>query len=107
LTITPASWATGSLQQFFARESCGFCTPCRDGLPWIAEIYGDLEEGRGQPGDIELLEDLAYNILGKTFCTLALGAMFSVESGVKEFERSTGSSGWAECPCRLQRARGK
>lgn len=77
--------ATGSLQRFFARESCGWCTPCRDGLPWIAEIYGDLEEGRGQPGDIELLEDLCYNIHGKTFCTLALGAMFSIESSLKEF----------------------
>ena len=43
-----------NLEEFFARESCGWCTPCRDGLPWIARILGDIEEGRGRPDDLEV-----------------------------------------------------
>ena len=75
----------GNLQQFFARESCGWCTPCRDGLPWIAGIYADLEEGRGKPGDLELLLDLAHHIRGNTFCALALGAVVSIQSSLEKF----------------------
>ncbi|MBX4383524.1 NADH-quinone oxidoreductase subunit F, partial [Mycobacterium tuberculosis] len=45
-----------NLEEFFARESCGWCTPCRDGLPWSVKILRALERGEGQPGDIETLE---------------------------------------------------
>ena len=45
-----------NLESFFARESCGWCTPCREGLPWTAMTLKAIEEGRGQPGDIEILE---------------------------------------------------
>lgn len=47
-----------NLEEFFARESCGWCTPCRDGLPWSVKILRALERGEGQPGDIETLEQL-------------------------------------------------
>ncbi len=75
---------THNLQQFFARESCGWCTPCRDGIPWLVEILGRLEEGCGTMQDLSLLEELTHNIHGNTFCTLALGAVISIESGLQE-----------------------
>ena len=46
-----------NLEEFFARESCGWCTPCRDGLPWVARMLGDIEEGRGRPEDLEVLAE--------------------------------------------------
>lgn len=58
-----------NLEEFFARESCGWCTPCRDGLPWSVKILRALERGEGQPGDIETLEQLCRFLgPGKTFC---------------------------------------
>jgi len=76
---------THNLQQFYARESCGWCTPCRDGLPWIEKLYRDQEEGRGQPGDPELLMELSRSVHGNTFCALALGAVVSIESSLTKF----------------------
>lgn len=62
-----------NLEEFFARESCGWCTPCRDGLPWSVKILRALERGEGQPGDIETLEQLCRFLgPGKTFCAHAL-----------------------------------
>jgi len=77
--------ATGSMQRFFARESCGWCTPCRDGLPWMAHLFGEIEAGRGRRGDLELVEDLSRNIIDNTFCLLATGAVLSIQSGMKKF----------------------
>jgi NADH-quinone oxidoreductase subunit F len=78
---------THNLQQFFARESCGWCTPCREGLPWLVEILARFEDGTATPGDIPLLEDLTRNIHDNTFCTLALGAVVSIESGLRKFRQ--------------------
>jgi len=77
-----------SLERFFARESCGWCTPCRDGLPWTVRILGALEEGRGQPGDLERLE-LHTRLMGpgRTFCPLAPGAMEPLQSALKFFRQ--------------------
>ncbi|HEY3396502.1 MAG TPA: NADH-ubiquinone oxidoreductase-F iron-sulfur binding region domain-containing protein [Armatimonadota bacterium] len=75
-----------SLERFFARESCGWCTPCRDTLPWTADLLQALEEGRGQPGELELLEEQTRMIkLGHTFCTLAPGAMMPLRSALRLF----------------------
>jgi NADH-quinone oxidoreductase subunit F len=75
-----------NIEEFFARESCGWCTPCRDGLPWIANILRALERGAGRPGDIELLEQATRNLgPGRTFCTLAPGAMDPLQSALKYF----------------------
>ena len=75
-----------NLEHFYAQESCGWCTPCRDGLPWVEKMLIGLEEGRGQPGDIELL-DLHVKLLGpgKTFCAHAPGAMGPLEAGLKYY----------------------
>src|SRR5690606_17376691 len=61
-----------NLEDFFARESCGWCTPCRDGLPWTAEVLHAIEEGRGRPGDLERLRRNCVLLgPGRTYCALA------------------------------------
>ncbi|GIG25495.1 NADH-quinone oxidoreductase subunit NuoF [Cellulomonas denverensis] len=71
--------------QFYKHESCGKCTPCREGTFWLAQVLGRLEAGQGQPGDIELLLDLCDNILGKAFCALGDGATSPITSAVQYF----------------------
>ncbi len=76
----------GSLERFFARESCGWCTPCREGLPWAARVLEALEEGRGEPADLETLERHARLLSpGHTFCALAPGAVEPLGSGLRIF----------------------
>jgi NADH-quinone oxidoreductase subunit F len=75
-----------NLQHFFAQESCGWCTPCREGLPWVERILLSIEEGEGSSDDIELLE--MHTVMlgpGKTFCALAPGAMEPLQSALKYF----------------------
>ena len=77
---------TRNLEEFFARESCGWCTPCRDGLPWSVKILRAIEKGEGQPGDIETLEQLCRFLgPGKTFCAHAPGAVEPLQSAIKYF----------------------
>ncbi|QTM69328.1 NADH-quinone oxidoreductase subunit NuoF [Buchnera aphidicola (Hormaphis cornu)] len=80
-----------NIEKFFSRESCGWCTPCREGLPWVVSILQDLEQGKGMEGDIQTLEDLCVNLSsGKTFCAHAPGAVEPLQSALiyfrKEFE---------------------
>jgi NADH-quinone oxidoreductase subunit F len=81
-----------SLERFFARESCGWCTPCREGLPWVEKTLEALEEGRGEPEDLEVLA-MHGRLLGPgmTFCALAPGAMEPLQSALRcfreDFER--------------------
>jgi NADH-quinone oxidoreductase subunit F len=75
-----------NLEEFFARESCGWCTPCRDGLPWTEKLLGALERGEGRDGDIQTLEQLTRLLgPGKTFCAHAPGAMEPLQSALKYF----------------------
>ncbi|MFQ3235038.1 MAG: NADH-quinone oxidoreductase subunit F [Paraglaciecola sp.] len=75
-----------NLLQFFAQESCGWCTPCRDGLPWAVEILTRIEVGQGSQDDIDALQKLcSFMWLGKTFCALAPGAVEPLRSGMKYF----------------------
>ena len=77
---------TLNLEKFFARESCGWCTPCREGLPWSVKILQALEKGEGQRGDIETLEKLCRDLgPGKTFCAHAPGAVEPLQSAIKYF----------------------
>jgi NADH-quinone oxidoreductase subunit F len=77
---------THNLEQFFAQESCGWCTPCREGLPWTAQLLHAIEEGQGQPGDLDRLA-LHAKFLGPghTFCALAPGAVEPLQSALKYF----------------------
>ena len=76
-----------NLEQFFARESCGWCTPCREGLPWVARTARRrIEEGEGEPGDLEILESTRGCWRpGHTFCALAPGAVEPLQSALKYF----------------------
>jgi NADH-quinone oxidoreductase subunit F len=78
--------AVRNLEEFFARESCGWCTPCRDGLPWSVKILRAFEQGQGQVEDIEVLSKLTRWLgPGKTFCAHAPGAMEPLQSALKYF----------------------
>lgn len=75
-----------NLEKFFARESCGWCTPCREGLPWVARILESFEEGRATHDDLTLLEMQAKLLgPGHTFCALAPGAVEPLKSALKYF----------------------
>jgi NADH-quinone oxidoreductase subunit F len=75
-----------SLEQFFAHESCGWCTPCREGIAWSARALNALEEGVGEPVDLEALDFHALTIrMGTTYCALAPGAMEPLASALKYF----------------------
>jgi NADH-quinone oxidoreductase subunit F len=75
-----------NLEKFFAQESCGWCTPCRDGLPWTHKMLTAIENGEGLMEDLDQLE-LHCNFLGpgKTFCALAPGAVEPLQSALKYF----------------------
>jgi NADH-quinone oxidoreductase subunit F len=76
-----------NLMRFFAQESCGWCTPCREGLPWIARTLEALENGAGAPGDLEQLHRQANRLRpGHTFCALAPGAVVTLTSALRYFE---------------------
>lgn len=85
-SVCPVAMAR-NLQHFFAQESCGFCTPCREGLPWLEQLLLDIDEGRGQPGDLDLLDRNAAFIgaPGNTFCLHATGAIEPLASALKYF----------------------
>jgi NADH-quinone oxidoreductase subunit F len=77
--------ATKKWSEFFRHESCGKCTPCREGTYWYVGIYERLEAGEGTEEDLETLLDLSDNILGRSFCALGDGATSSVSSSIKYF----------------------
>lgn len=75
-----------NLEHFFAQESCGWCTPCRDGLPWVERILTAIEVGEGEPEDLETLaQHVVFLGSDYTFCDLAPGAMAPLASGLKHF----------------------
>ena len=75
-----------NLEKFFAQESCGWCTPCRDGLPWTARLLAAIDDGKGQPGDLERLESQCKLLgPGHTFCALAPGAVEPLQSALVYF----------------------
>ena len=92
-----------NLIEFFAQESCGFCTPCRDGLPWSAQVLDDLEQGRGNATDLKTLASQVKFIgaMGNTHCALAPGAMEPLGSAMKyfahDFQRHVDEQGCPYC----------
>jgi NADH-quinone oxidoreductase subunit F len=75
-----------NLEDFFAQESCGWCTPCWAGLHWIADTLRDLEEGAGQPDDLDRLASHARLLApGHTYCALAPGAAEPLSSALEYF----------------------
>jgi NADH-quinone oxidoreductase subunit F len=73
------------LSEFYYDESCGQCTPCREGTGWLARILHRIEHGEGEPGDLERLKRVADNIEGRTICALGEAAAWPVQSFLKHF----------------------
>ncbi len=71
--------------EFYKHESCGKCTPCREGTWWLVQILKDLENGVGKAEDVEKLLDLCDNILGRSFCALGDGATSPITSSIQYF----------------------
>jgi len=82
--IVDALW---NITRFYEHESCGKCTPCREGTYWMSEVLERLEHGRGTSQDIDLLLDLADNILGKSFCALGDAAAMPVQGAILHFRQ--------------------
>jgi NADH-quinone oxidoreductase subunit F len=75
-----------NLLRFFAQESCGWCTPCRDGTPWAVEVLARIENGQGKIADLDTLAKLCdFMWIGKTHCALAPGAVEPLRSALKYF----------------------
>jgi NADH-quinone oxidoreductase subunit F len=70
---------------FYAHESCGKCTPCREGTFWLRQIMERLEHGKGSQDDIDKLLDICGNILFRSFCPLGDGATSCITSSVQYF----------------------
>ncbi len=73
------------LSYFYHEESCGQCTPCREGTGWLYQIVHRIETGRGLPGDLDLLESIGNQMAGRTICALADAAVFPVRSFTQYF----------------------
>jgi NADH-quinone oxidoreductase subunit F len=80
--------------RFYAEESCGQCTPCREGQPWMTRILRKIEEGRGEPEDLDTLMNVAQAIapwppigLGNTICALGDAGALPVQSFVQKFRK--------------------
>ncbi len=71
--------------EFYAHESCGKCTPCREGTYWLVQILRRLEAGKGTDEDLEKLLDISDNILGRAFCALGDGATSPITSSLEYF----------------------
>ncbi|OZF42830.1 NADH-quinone oxidoreductase subunit F [Rhodococcus sp. 14-2470-1b] len=84
--------------EFYAHESCGKCTPCREGTYWLVQIYERLETGRGTESDLDTLLDIADSILGKSFCALGDGAVSPITSSLKHFRDEYIQHIGAPCP---------
>ena len=75
------------IARFYAEESCGQCTPCREGTPWMEAIVEKIEHGRATAEDVDKLEQVAGSILGMTICALGDAAAMPVQSFVRRFRQ--------------------
>ena len=77
--------ALARMSYFYFEESCGQCTPCREGTGWLWRAVQRIEDGKGRPEDLELLDDVAGKIQGRTICALGDAAAMPVASFIKHF----------------------
>jgi len=73
------------LSAFYMHESCGQCTPCREGTGWLSRMVDRIETGHGKPSDMDLLDSVAENIMGRTICALGDAAAMPVRGMLKHF----------------------
>ena len=77
--------STYIIAEFFHEESCGQCSPCREGTGWMRKILHRIEHGEGRPGDVDLLLRMGENIFGRTICPLGDASVWPVESAINKF----------------------
>lgn len=82
---TCAVGAALNLVEFFHEESCGKCSPCREGTQWLVQVLHRIEHGHGKMEDLKLLDEICESMLGKTFCPLGDSATVPVASSMKYF----------------------
>ena len=82
---TDIPWAALKMSRFFRHESCGKCTPCREGTHWLVHVLERIVAGQGGMEDIDLLENIANQMVGKCFCLLGDFATNPVLSSIKHF----------------------
>jgi NADH-quinone oxidoreductase subunit F len=82
---TDMTWAALKMVRFFKHESCGKCTPCREGCYWMLQILERIEQGGAVPEDIDLLEDVAGQIEGKCLCALGEFALNPARATIRHF----------------------
>jgi NADH-quinone oxidoreductase subunit F len=75
------------ISYFYYEESCGQCTPCREGTGWLYRVIRRIAEGKGRPEDLDLLVDMAGKIEGRTICALGDAAAMPVASFIKHFRQ--------------------
>jgi NADH-quinone oxidoreductase subunit F len=80
-------WAVMKWTEFYKHESCGKCTPCREGTYWLLEILERMLRREGTPSDVDTLLDICDNIVGRSFCALGDGAASPITSGIKYFRQ--------------------
>jgi NADH-quinone oxidoreductase subunit F len=72
-------------EKFYAHESCGKCTPCREGTSWLVQLLTKIEEGRAEYADLDLLESVCDRMLGKSLCALGDFAVYPVASYLRKY----------------------
>ncbi|MEO6938714.1 MAG: NADH-quinone oxidoreductase subunit NuoF [Candidatus Kapaibacterium sp.] len=97
------------ISKFYWHESCGQCTPCREGTGWLLKVLKRIDGGKGAPSDIDLLHDVAQNIEGRTICALGEAAAwpvrFTIERFREEFEKKVSVTNVTESPNRVHALR--
>jgi NADH-quinone oxidoreductase subunit F len=89
------------LSYFYMHESCGQCTPCREGTGWLWRVVDRIHNGHGKPSDIDLLNSVADNIQGRTICALGDAAAMPVRAMIKHFRTSSRRRSSAPRPAHL------
>lgn len=79
-------WALNNINRFYAHESCGQCTPCREGCPWMMKLSTRILEGKGAPSDVDLLIQVANQIEGKTVAAFGEAASWPTQAMVSKFK---------------------
>ncbi len=82
---TDMAVACARIIQFYAHESCGQCTPCREGVSWLDKVCRRVARGEGRPGDVDLMADIAYGIAGNTICALGEAAAWPMMGFITKF----------------------
>lgn len=79
------AWVINNLNKFYQHESCGQCTPCREGSPWMAKISDRIVNGNASPEDVDMLETVANQIEGRTICAFGEASAWPTQSFVRKF----------------------